>query len=259
MTLASTNVACSYRDISTISVRDIVRMYQIFTQYYDNVELDVFLRDMSKKTGAFLVTAGDGNARRIVGFSTVTHLDIDIDGRWARGIFSGDTIIEREYWGNRALQRAFVAYIIRQRIANPFRPLYWFLISKGYKTYLLLANNYPRYYPNPDGDNPQLANVVRTYCEHLFPQYFDANGMLLDFGGDYQRLKDDVAGISEEMRRRYPKIAFFESRNPTWERGTELPCVGEIAFSDLFGFFAASWRKMVSRRRRPVAVQVQYE
>lgn len=252
-----TPVTCSYRDIRDISVREIVRMHEIFVRYYDNADLATFLRDMSKKTGAFIVRAGTGESARIVGFSTVTHLDLEVGGRQARGIFSGDTIIEREYWGTRSLQRAFLAYILRQRLANPFRPLYWFLISKGYKTYLLLANNYPRYYPNPDGAHPHLARVVSTYCRHLFPDAFDEPAMLLDFGDDYQKLKGDVAGITDEMRRRYPRIAFFETCNPSWERGTELPCVGEIAFSDLFAYFGASWRKLFSRRA--LAPRVQYE
>lgn len=257
MTLSRAAVRCSYFDIRDISVRDIVRMYQVFTSYYDNVELDVFLGDMSRKTGAFIMRAGDGDEARIVGFSTVTHLDLDIDGRRARGIFSGDTIIEREFWGTRALQRAFVRYIVRQRLMNPFRPLYWFLISKGYKTYLLLANNYPRYYPNPDGDNRHLEQVVSAYCRHLFPDAFDEQAMLLDFGDAYQKLKEDVADISDDMRRRYPKIAFFEACNPGWRRGTELPCVGEISFSDLRSYVGSSWRKLLARSS--TVPQVQYE
>lgn len=251
-------LACSYREIRDISVREIVQMHRIFTGYYDNVDLPVFLNDLSRKTGAFIMTSGSGKSARIVGFSTVTHLDLEVNGRLSRGIFSGDTIIEREYWGCRALQRAFVAYIVRQRLMNPFRPLYWFLISKGYKTYLLLANNYPRYYPNPENRNPELAQVVKTYCEHLFPDAFDPENMLLDFGQSSQKLKDDVACINDDLRRRYPKIAFFEARNPTWQRGTELPCVGELAFSDVAKYLAISSRKLMSGRRVAQA-QVQYE
>lgn len=250
-------VRCRYQDISRVSVRDIVRMHEIFVGYYDNVELEVFLGDMGKKTGVFIMRAGDGAAERIVGFSTIMHLDLSVEGRRARGIFSGDTIVERQFWGSRSLQRAFVGHVIRQRLANPFRPLYWFLISKGYKTYLLLANNYPRYYPNPEGSHRHLAHVVHTYCHHLFVNAYDNEKMLLDFGAGYQKLKDDVAGISDEMRRRYPKIAFFEQCNPSWQRGTELPCVGEIAFSDLWRYFRSSWRKLLARKSR--SPEVRYE
>lgn len=258
-------VACAYRSISEVSVKEIVCMYQVFIRYYDNVELDVFLRDMSKKTGVFLMTAERDGREDIVGFSTVTHLDLDINGRRSRGIFSGDTIIEREFWGNRALQRAFLRYVVAQRLRNPFKPLYWFLISKGYKTYLLLANNYPRYYPNPAGQWPELAEVVRTYCEHLFPDAFVADSMLLDFGNGYQRLKGDVAAISEDMRRRHPKIAFFEARNPGWQRGTELPCVGELSFGDLLRYVAGTGKKLLRRpamqapEASPVRATVQFE
>ena len=42
-----------------------------------------------------------------------------------------------------------------------------------------------------------------------------------------------VTGITEELRASHPDIAFFEQRNPGWQRGNELPC---IARADFFAF-----------------------
>jgi hypothetical protein len=47
--------------------------------------------------------------------------------------------------------------IIKLRVKYPFNEFYWLLISKGYKTYLLLANNYYVYYPNVNGENEHLS------------------------------------------------------------------------------------------------------
>ena len=56
------------------------------------------------------------------------------------------------------------------------------LISKGYKTYLLLANNFHYYYPHPENSYPQLEPIVRHYCEEMFPGCYDAERGVLDFG-----------------------------------------------------------------------------
>lgn len=250
-------VRCRYQDISRVSVRDIVRMHEIFVGYYDNVELEVFLGDMGKKTGVFIMRAGDGAAERIVGFSTIMHLDLSVEGRRARGIFSGDTIVERQFWGSRSLQRAFVGHVIRQRLANPFRPLYWFLISKGYKTYLLLARNFPEFHPQRGTPQPALESLVIDYCEALFPGKLNRQTMVLEFGEDANRLKADVAVITDEMRERDADIRFFESRNPTWQQGTELPC---IARADLAAFSRAIvpflWKVLKQRVAGKPAAQV---
>ncbi len=58
----------------------------------------------------------------------------------------------------------------------------------------------------------------------------------MNFGDDYQPLKGDVAPITDEMRRKSPKIRFFEEKNPQWVQGTELPCIGEIVWSDIFKY-----------------------
>lgn len=45
--------------------------------------------------------------KRVVGFSTLKTLDMNVAGRQVKGVFSGDTIIEEKYWGSRALQVTF--------------------------------------------------------------------------------------------------------------------------------------------------------
>lgn len=240
-------LTCRHHHLAEVSVREIRRMYDIFTQYYDNAPLDVFLRDLSRKSGVFLVRRRrDGE---IVGFSTVHRFDMQVDGRPAIGVFSGDTLIERAYWGSRALQLAFTRYVFRIRLCNPLTPLYWCLISKGYKTFLLLANNFPRYYPHPEGRHPELGSVVRQYCGQLFPGNLDAAGMLLYFGDNAQRLREETAPITEATRRRYAKVAFFEQCNPTWQSGTELPCIGMLGWTDFAMFARRDLLKLLRRRR----------
>lgn len=241
-------LVCRYQRIADVSVREIRRMYDIFSRYYVNAPLETFLADLSRKSGVFLVRRKRDD--EVVGFSTVYRFDMQVDGKTAIGVFSGDTLIERAYWGSRALQLAFARYLFAIRLRNPFTPLYWCLISKGYKTYLLLANNYPRYYPNPEGAHPQLEAVVRAYCAQLFPGRLDGERMLLDFGDNAQRLHEEAAPIADAARRRYPKIAFFEQCNPSWQQGTELPCIGMLGWHDFRVFARQTLVKKMLRRRR---------
>lgn len=214
-----------------ISFQDLEEMHAIFKKYYKNTEFKTFKNDLDKKNGAFILrkkTTGE-----IVGFSTLLEMKMIINGKKVRGVFSGDTIVEEEYWGNNPLNGAFVKFYLKKLISNPFKPIYWFLISKGYKTYLLLTNNFINYYPCYNKEDKHLEDIVRGYCGYLFPEYFNEKKKILDFGKGSQFLKGGVAEITAEMCEKYPKIAFFNERNPTWDRGTELPCVGEMTWGTI--------------------------
>lgn len=249
-------VYARYRRINRLSPADIRTMYGIFCQYYGNTDLDTFLRDMSGKTGVFLIRRRSDRA--IVGFSTVALLDLNLQGKRVKGVFSGDTIIERDYWGSRALVTSFFLYLVRTVLRHPLTPVFWLLISKGYKTYLLLANNFFRFHPHPQQRYQEYEPLVEEYSEVLFPGYFCRSRKVLDFGDSYQYLNDDVAAITDDLRARYPNIAFFEARNPGWESGHELPCVGRAGPSDVFRYafrlIAKLWRDRLKRRAKPARV-----
>ena len=229
-------VSTFFRPIKAITVTHIKQMYDIYSSFYENTSLDIFLNDLSKKSGVILVTRKSDD--RIVGFSTQTFFDLKVDGKRVRGIFSGDTIIEPAYWGNNALANTFYRRLIIERIKRPFVPFYWFLISKGYKTYLLMTNNFYNYYPKVDGNrggrNERYRRITEAYCQQLFPEAFDRENMLLDFGTDYVRLKGDVAEITPELKAANPHIAFFEKVKPSWRRGTEVPCLAACDYESLF-------------------------
>jgi hypothetical protein len=148
-----------------------------------------------------------------------------LDGDWSSDVCSSDL---EEYWGRNPLNFCYVKYFIGTLLSNPFTPIYWLLISKGYKTYLLLANNFLNYFPCHNRENKRLADISNAYSQYLFPEYYDEKKRVIDFGKNYQSLRGGVAEITAEMCEKFPKIAFFNEKNPTWDRGTELPCVGEL-------------------------------
>lgn len=249
---------CSIKKITTL---DIFQMYSIYSQYYKATKWKIFLNDLSKKSGAFLIRRKED--KMIVGFSTITSYKLEVNNKSAVGIFSGDTIIDRRYWGTRTLQFAFYRYILTKKLLHPTKTVYWLLISKGFKTYLLLANNFYKFYPHPDNKYQEMSGIVDNYCQQIFPEYYNADRRILDFGDNYQSLKEGVADIDEAMIKNNKKISFFEERNPDWRKGTELPCVGAIDWSSLMKYVGRYLKKPVSKgfieSQRKMAAQQQVQ
>lgn len=249
-------IKADFYPLDKISSADIEAMHRVFVKYYHNADYETFARDLKKKIGAILVKRLDDKA--IVGFTTIGIIEKEIDGKKCLGIFSGDTIIEKAYWGLPNLQTAFLRFMIRTRIEYPLTRIYWFLISKGYKTYLLMANNWDTYYPKYDTkEDTKRKNIVKSFSNHLFEGIYDEKTGLLNFGNDYQKLKEGVAEITEDMKKNSPKIAFFEEVNPTWREGTELPCIGDISWSFILWrpipFALRKFRNMIVAKFRILA------
>lgn len=237
----------SFHKIKSISILQLLEMHTVFIKYYHNADLQTFITDMSNKTGVILLH--EKKSRKIVGFSTWTELEILNNGKKSIGIFSGDTVVEKEFWGNKALHKTFVSELLKTKIKNPKTPVFWLLISKGYKTYLLLTNNFPKHYPSYRHNNIKLETVVDSYCEQLYPSYYNEADRLLNFGENYQFLKEDVAQITSDMTSNDPNIAHFVKLNPSWHKGTELPCVGEVSFHMMWNFV---YKNILSKKSTPL-------
>jgi hypothetical protein len=232
MKAKETVIAADFYPVDKITNEDVKVMHNVFVKYYYNADYKTFVKDLKKKTGAILIKKIDDGT--IVGFSTIGLIEKEINQQKCMGIFSGDTVIEKEYWGLPNLQTAFLRFMIKTRIKHPFVNFYWFLISKGYKTYLLMANNWADYYPRYNHrDDDKRKAIVKTFSNHLFEGFYDEQTGLLKFGEGYQKLKEGVAEIDDDLKQKYPKISFFEEVNPTWREGTELPCLGDISWSFL--------------------------
>jgi len=230
------------KKIENLSAKDVFEMHSVFQKYYNHTDLETFFQDLIKKH--FVLLMFDRDDGHIVGFSTMALLDLQYKGKKVKGLFSGDTILEREYWGARRWQLVWGMFLIKLRLQNLGTPFFWLLISKGYKTYMLMANNFIDYYPRHDKEDVELSKVVDSYCEQLYPDFYRKDEKLLDFGDKYQNLRADIADIDEELRERQSKIKFFEERNPNWRRGVELPCAGVVEVGVLVKFV----KKLVMER-----------
>jgi hypothetical protein len=225
------------------STRDV--LFTIFHRYYDMVSRAQFEKDFSEKNAVILLCTKDGVPH---GFSTLKDLDTVVDGRRVRGVFSGDTVIEKEFWGQGSLGVEFLKYLFSQKTKAPFTPFYWFLISKGYKTYLLMANNFDHHWPRHDDVTPAFERrVLDTWGSAMFGDAYRGDDGLIVWPESLGQLKEGVADIDRELIETNPRVAFFQQKNPTWQHGTELCCLAKMTWAMPFTY----WWKVMTTKRTP--------
>lgn len=206
------------------------RMYLLFDRYYADTDRDRFEQDLAAKDEVILLEdPADGTLQ---GFSTLRLVEIRGEGgRSCRAMYSGDTVVARGYWGQKVLGVEFLKRLWLRKAQRPLEPLYWFLISKGYKTYLLMANNFPVHYPRYEQPTPPgMQRILDGLAARIFGAHYSAADGIIRFPRPLGRVREDVAPVTEAERAANPRIRFFVERNPTWEEGTELACLAEMGF-----------------------------
>ena len=245
LTARSVNVGTLSRDV-------IDDAFVLFSKSYAGCDRARFERDLREKQ--LIILLHDRDTGALKGFSTV-HVQRLAQPRDATVVFSGDTVIDRDYWGQKQLQIAFVRILVREKLRAPRRSLYWFLISKGYRTYMLLANAFPRAVPRYDGaDVPELRSILDALAHGRFGPAYDASLGIVHANG-HERVRDGLAPILP----RYfvnPHVAFFASRNPGHVHGDELACLADVRLRDIVRValrLAAARLRIRKARRSAVA------
>jgi hypothetical protein len=235
----------------------IQNMFEVMREYYEGVQIEEFEKDLSECESVILLCSPNG---AIQGFSTIHKNQLQNLGKRKIALFSGDTVLRRKYWGNGALAHAFGRYLFTTKIKHPFTDVYWFLTSKGYKTYLLMTNNFPIHYPRYDVPTPPdvKAMMDRFYLTKFNNEYRPEAGLVIPNNPNPCRLRETVATIgSHELIE--PKIAFFVDQNREWNKGHELGCIAKVSIMIPIRYTTKRLRKTLvrfaSQWLRPVTVR----
>jgi len=216
--------------VAEISEADARAMYEVFARHYDCVSRNKFLRDLAEKDCVLMLL--DANAA-ICGFSTQRLLRVSVGGIPLRAVFSGDTIVDSAHWGEQELGRCWCRYVSSLYTEEPNVPLYWFLISKGYRTYLYLPLFFERFYPNCQTQTPEFEQrVLDTLATAKFPGCYRPASGVIEFPKSQGQLKPHLAEIPAR-RLRNPHVRFFLEHNPAYRAGCELACLAEISPSNM--------------------------
>ena len=111
------------------------RMFLIMEQNYSSISRISFDKDLENKQ--FIGVLKDTN-NVIQGFTTYAINPCETGTLEYNILFSGDTIISPEYWGSQELVKGWCKTVGGLIAGSPEKKWYWFLLSKGHRTYMYL-------------------------------------------------------------------------------------------------------------------------
>lgn len=204
------------------------RMFELMRQSYENVSPLTFSRDLAEKDQVLLLR---DDTETIQGFTTISYLTIPVHGSTVRGIFSGDTVIAHAYRGQMELQRVWLRHAVRK--SDDEGGLFWFLTSKGYKTYRMLPSFFHQFYPAHNVPTPSYEQaIMHAFGEYKYKGAYDPEAGVIHYSRTRDAVRKGVADISSEHRED-PHINFFVQVNPTYVDGDDLVCLTKISRNNL--------------------------
>ena len=219
------NLSAIYYEIDMLDNALRRSMFALLERYYDAVSMERFLHDLESKTLAILLHDSDG---KLQGFSTLELMFFETDDGPAAAIFSGDTIISHQHWGEQQLSYAWCYYAGQIKEQNPDVPLYWFLIVKGHRTYRYLPAFTRKFYPNYRNETPpNLQKIADQLATAKFADAYRPAAGIVHFPQSRGHLRSEWAEPDDDIKIR-PNVAFFLQANPGYTAGDELVCLTEL-------------------------------
>lgn len=198
-------------------------MYRLMSEFYDDTDESVFLRDFLDKDYCLAL---HHEREGIVGFTTQKIMAVETAGKTVHGIFSGDTIIHKDHWGDLELFKTWADFWFDH--ARQYDEFYWFLICKGYKTYRMLPVFFAEFYPNYRMPTPEYEQgIIDAYAAKLYGGEYNRENGVIEYRTVKDKLKPGVADVgSREMKNK--DIAFFCQANPGHTKGNDLACLAKL-------------------------------
>ncbi|HHI92667.1 MAG TPA: hypothetical protein ENK04_04000 [Gammaproteobacteria bacterium] len=223
-------LSAEIRPVTSLSNNDVHDMFELYDAYYDASDIQCFEHDMGKKDYVVLLKDQEGVFR---GFSTLAVYEFDFDNRERRVLYSGDTIIHHEFWGSQALPLAWCQMAGKLKAEVPDKPLYWFLIVKGHRTYRYLSIFAKRFYPTWRYETPaETQAMIDHLARQKFGDDYKHDKGVVQFKQSRGHLRKNWVEIPEYMRKK-PDVRYFLQRNPGHARGDELVCLTELCQGNL--------------------------
>jgi len=217
--------------IGKLTTADSAEMFELMLLFYDNLNRTKFESDLSKKHQICLIRSKD---TKIQGFTTFSLETAIINNKQLTYLYSGDTILRKQYWGQSTVAFKALGEIIKYTLNKKNEETYWFLITKGFRTYQLLPLFFKEFYPNCTVKTPLEINDIIDYLSHLkFGAKYEINTQIIKAEADY--LKHELNKITDK-RKENKHINFFIEKNKNYIFGDEMPCVARIETKNFTNF-----------------------
>lgn len=213
------------RSLEAVTTR---AMFALLAAHFDGVDERTFESDLAAKNAAILLEDERGLLR---GFSTLLVCESPALGKGATVVYSGDTIVERAWWGSDALPRTWIR-AVRALAPADGGALYWLLLTSGFRTYRFLPVFFRQFHPRHDAPRmPEAQAGLDGVARELFGARYDAATGIVRFDRP-QVLAAELLDVPER-RRADPHVRYFLERNPGFVRGDELACLTAIRDDNL--------------------------
>ena len=203
-------------------------MFDLLRMHFAGVDRETFAADLDEKNFAILLEEESGALR---GFSTLlvyrsaARPDITV-------VYSGDTIVERGWWGSPALPLTWLRAVRSITPQYVGREVWWLLLTSGFRTYRFLPVFFRRFSPRDDEEGAGSdSDLLESLASERFGDRYDSRTGIVRLAKP-QTLVPELLEM-REGRTADPNIAFFLQRNPGFVRGDELACLAQIDEANL--------------------------
>lgn len=201
-------------------------MFSLMESGYDTMQREIFDRDLLNKHYVGLIL---DESETIQGFTTFA-INPKKSGSAAYNIlFSGDTIIAQEHWGSLVMVRGWCSAVGKIISTDRSKDWYWYLMSKGHRTYMYLPLFFNHYFPSGEErqDDINLRGIIDRVSNILYPDNWTPKEGVIKFNSADGALSPELAEGTYK-RSTNPHVAFFLERNPGFYKGDELVCLASL-------------------------------
>ncbi len=210
-------------DVELLDASSKSGMFALLDEHFEDADHACFERDLAEKSCVLLVEDGG----RLAGFTTLHLYGKQFNGEPIQVVYSGDTLVHSDYRRTTGFAKGWAAAMRCFLADKPDVPLYWFLISSGFRTYRFLPVYWNSFYPRYNKRTPEWwQRLLDRLAGDRFADRYDATTGLVRLPKP-QVLRNARNGIPAG-RFEDPHIAYFARRNPGYMQGDELACIAHI-------------------------------
>lgn len=206
-------------------------MFRLMSEFY-HADETIFFRDLAEKNWVILLR---DEAGKLQGFTSARIFDLNINQQALKILFSGDTIIHSDFWGTLELPRIWGRFMLNTLAEIGEQPLYWFLISSGFRTYRFLPAYFHDFFPRYDQATPtEMQQILDAAAKQLFGSKYDAKTGIIKLDSPTP-LREGFSAKGEE-RSNNPHVNYFLSHNLGCVNGEELACITRLTTENIKPF-----------------------
>jgi hypothetical protein len=226
----SERLFCEITSASALQEGIMKEMFSLFSRYYDGVNWRIFHKDLMSKDWVILFR--EFKSKKVQGFTSLVFYEHHYLDDIIAIVYSGDTVVHQPYWNSRIVAKSWIRAVMDLALGTQ-HPLYWLLISSGFRTYRYLPVFFSHYYPCYNRHTPPHIQVLMNdIAKHLFADQYDRTTGIVRFREGCTPLINRYSSFPE-IRDQDPHSRFFEQQNPGHSDGDELVCLTEISLDNL--------------------------